>query len=219
MPKALSLVGQKFGRLKSISGGPPIKRKDGRFHTSSICLCDCGKEVIVRNTYLMSGNTTSCGCFNISITVARSTTHGQAGRGTKSGAYRAWQAMNQRCSPGVANAKNYSERGIRVCKRWRKFENFFADMGERPLGMTVERINNNGIYEPSNVRWATRIEQGRNKRNNRIWTINGVTGCTVELADHFGLPRQVVYTRLHRGWEPQVAFTAPVGFRPKRPKL
>lgn len=178
--------------------------------STSHCLCDCGCEVIVRSGNLKSGNSTSCGCFKREASIARFTTHGHGAAGKQSGAYLAWQAMNQRCSPTAIGAKNYFQRGIRVCEHWRKFENFFADMGERPPGMTVERIDNNGIYEPSNVKWATPTEQARNTRRNRIWTINGVTGCTSALAEHFGIPKTVIYCRLRMGWEPDRAFTTPV---------
>lgn len=210
MPERISLVGQRFGRLFVIKDGAMV---DG--YGRSVCLCDCGREVVVRSGNLKSGCTASCGCFKREATLARFTTHGQGAAGRQSGAYLAWQAMKQRCSPRAIGAKNYFERGIRVCERWESFKNFFADMGERPPGMTIERIDNDGIYEPSNVRWATTIEQARNTRRNKIITVHGITGCVAALAEHFGVNRYTVYHRIYMGWELDRAFDVPVKPSPK----
>lgn len=130
------------------------KRRRARF------ICDCGNEVITDLNWVRFLNITSCGCFKTEALVIKNQKHGQASRKNKTGAYRSWQAMHQR----VASNPDYANRP--VCERWSGedgFENFFADMGPRPEGLTIERINNQLGYEPSNCKWATYAEQNLNK--------------------------------------------------------
>ncbi len=127
-------------------------------------LCDCGQTVVTDLAWVVHLNTTSCGCVRSEQVATRNTVHGQAQRGMASGAYRSWQAMHQR----VTTNPLYVNRII--CPRWcgdDGFANFYADMGDRPPGMSIERIDNDGIYEPSNCKWATATEQNRNKSNTR----------------------------------------------------
>ncbi len=100
----------------------------------------------------------------------------------------------------------YGGRGITICDSWMRFENFFKDMGYRPLGMTIERINKDGNYEPANCKWATSKEQGRNKSNNTVYTIRGKTACMTELAEYFGIDPYLVSCRIRNGMAPEVAF-------------
>lgn len=143
------------------------------------------------------------------------TTHGLSASPT----YKVWQAMHQRCgnlnNPGF---HRYGGRGIKVCDRWNSFENFLADMGEKPAGMFIERVDNDGDYEPSNCRWATRSEQQRNRRNNRVVTHAGVTLCLKDWALRVGMPPNTLYGRLDKGWDFERAITAPpvMTGRPKR---
>ena len=124
--------------------------------------------------------------------------------------YGIWVSMRNRCSnPNVKAYANYGGRGIKVCDRWQSFENFYADMGARPDGMTLERIDNDGDYEPSNVRWATRAEQANNKRNNRLLSFDGVTKTLAQWADGLGVSHATLVMRLKQGWPIDKAVTLP----------
>ena len=110
--------------------------------------------------------------------------------------WRSWQSIKQRCK----NSLPYVRKGITVCERWKSFENFLADVGEIPEGMRLDRIDNSKGYEPGNVRIATPAQQARNKTNNKLITINGVTKLAVEWAEEYGLSRSLLYNRIRYGW-------------------
>ena len=129
-----------------------------------------------------------------------------------------WRAIKARChSVGSVSYAWYGGRGIRVCERWfDSFENFFADMGPRPSkAHSVDRIDNDGNYEPGNCRWATRKEQQRNKRNNRLITYNGETMCLEAWADRLGIGWATIHERLDRGWSVADALSRPIAFSPR----
>lgn len=123
-----------------------------------------------------------------------------------------WRSMLSRCNPEKAEQNpNYSGRGISVCERWQSYDNFLADMGERPDGLSIDRIDNNGNYEPDNCRWATRTEQARNTRANVLYEYMGRHMCIAEIAEAAGIQRAVLQGRLDSGWPLQRAISEPVG--------
>jgi len=156
----IDIIGNQFGRLLVLNEigklGP---------HITYNCRCSCGNNAIVRGHSLRRGETTSCGCYRRDASRNAQTTHGMYGTPT----YRSWRAMLARClDERHKQFADYGGRGITVDDAWLQFENFFADMGERPEGRTLDRIDNGRGYSGGNCRWATRSEQARNKRTARI---------------------------------------------------
>lgn len=161
--KREDLTGRVFGRLTVVSYSHTHKTPSGQSKASWLCQCECGNQLVVKSQPLKIGNTSSCGCLRNELTGNRSRTHGMTGTPT----YETWRGMRERCErPDNHRYSSYGGRGIKVCDRWmNSFENFLADMGERPDGMTLDRIDVNGNYEPGNCKWATDAEQRMNKRN------------------------------------------------------
>lgn len=128
--------------------------------------------------------------------------------------HRAWESMLQRCrNPRDKGYPNYGGRGIRVCHRWLVFENFLADMGQAPEGLTLERVDNFGDYEPSNCKWASAVEQANNRRNNQVLVSNGEALTISQWSARLNLPRGRISQRLKAGWSINDALTIPVGGR------
>lgn len=165
MPAKICLIGKQFGRLKVISEATPTTYKCGSRNSRSVCCCKCGNIVVVLNMLLRNGKTKSCGCFRKQIwkKLFRRHCHTLNYKSTKT--YCSWAHMIQRCTnPKNKRWKYYGARGISVCRRWRKFDNFLADIGEKPAGLQLDRIDVDGDYTPSNCRWATVSQQMKNRR-------------------------------------------------------
>lgn len=209
--------GTRFGKL-SIIGDRPEPRIPHRHRMLRwMCQCDCGDTIAVRRDHLMNGHTTSCGKGECRYG-PRQVASGKPSKAKTDPALLStkttWQAMLHRCNSSKSPAyKDYGGRGISVCARWSVFDNFLADMGVRPAGLTLDRIDNNGNYEPSNCRWATWFQQAENRRNN-VRLENGET--LVSVCRREGVSTGIVNARLRTGWLLDEALTAPIRGRGKK---
>lgn len=190
------LTGQKFGRLFVIGRA---NNKSGKPHW--LCKCDCGNEVVVEGYNLKTGHTRSCGCLQKETNIKRLTTHDLS----KSRIYRTWRAIKNRCfNKNLKEYKNYGGRGIIVCAEWlNDFQAFYdwSIMNGYTDELTIDRIDNDGNYEPLNCRWTTRKEQANNRRMCRIFTYNGVTKNYKQWCDFLNINYKTFHTRISRGWE------------------
>jgi len=189
----LQLVGQRFGRLV-------VEAYAGSTHSGSRwrCLCDCGNYTETYGFALRDGTTQSCGCLSLQRLAEGRTTHGAS----HTAEYAVWEGMIQRCTnKNSANYKNYGAKGVRVSQRWRKFENFLADMGKRPSPKhMLERKNGKAGYNKFNCVWATRDVQNNNTSRNRYLTHNGQRQTVAEWAKSVGLNYNTLTKRLLLGW-------------------
>lgn len=177
-----------------------------------LCRCDCGTENPIRGQSLLSGATTSCGCLHRETV----TVHGHYVNDTPSPTYNSWLAMMTRCRLETHRFYHlYGGAGITVCERWHSFANFLSDMGERPEGMTLDRVDNDGNYELANCRWATWSEQNRNRGTyNRRLNIEGREVTVSEWAELTGMSVTLIRQRVDAGWTAEDAVFTPVG-RPR----
>lgn len=179
-----------------------VLREQGRYDSGArlvLCRCDCGNEREVAPRTLFTGQSHSCGCVARAARGKRSRIHNMK----HSREYAAWRAMRYRCcDPNHASYPDYGGRGIKVCEAWLdEFAAFFRDMGRRPSSAhSLDRIDNDGHYEPGNCRWAIDTQQKLNQRRNHRLTYEGRTQTITEWADELGVPRRLLYSRIYRHW-------------------
>lgn len=201
--RAVDITGQTFKYLTAIK---PVG--SGKGGVVWECRCKCGKTTNATAKNLRSGNTKSCGCLNSERLIARNKAgalHGMTGTPT----WATWDNMIQRCTnPNHKSYKRYGDRGIEVCPAWRNdFLTFYKDMGERPAGMTLERIDNDKGYEPGNCRWASPLEQANNRRNNISLTVGGVTDTLANWSRKTGIGQKTIMYRIKNGWSDEQALS------------
>lgn len=211
--KLIDMTGQVFGRLT-------VMEYIGRQFNSSTwrCQCECGKTSVVQASALKSGSVLSCGCYRKDRMSTLTLSHGERGGENRGNSveYKAWDGMISRCHNQTdKNWKWYGARGITVCEQWRNdFSAFLRDMGRRPAArMSIDRKDGNGHYEPSNCRWATPIEQARNRSNNRIVEYGGSSMPLSAAAEAAGISYKTVKSRLAKGWTVHESLTRPVDER------
>ncbi len=192
------LVGQKFGRLTVVkrAGSTAAKKK------LWLCICDCGNERRIPAGDLRGGKSVSCGCFKKEMAASIKFRHGQAKAGNETREYQSWKHMIGRCFNKNEKAfKHYGGRGITVCDRWLAFENFYADMGNVTDGFSIERVDVNGNYEPSNCKWIPKNRQATNRRSSvltesdvrEIRRLRSEGLIMKDIGSRFGASVQLVY--------------------------
>lgn len=205
--KFKDLTGQRFGRLVVLSCDDSKK---------CLCECACGKIKLINKRNVACGITVSCGCYAKELASERLYKHGLI----KTKEYSSWENMMHRCyNIDYLKYKNYGGRGIRVCDEWRDFGQFYKDMGAKPSPKhSIDRINNDGNYEPGNCRWATSEEQSNNKSNNKYIYYNNKTLTLHQWSVFLRINYNTLQTRLRAGWDIDKTFTRPI-YSAKRNRL
>lgn len=207
MPATKELSGLRFNRIVVIEKSH--MSKNGWLWK---CLCSCGNAMFMLQYGILNKKAVSCGCYQKEVSrnvcIKRNTTHDLS----NTREYKIWTGMKRRCIDKKSKAyKKYGLLGISVCERWMKFENFLSDMGPSN-GLSLDRINNNGNYEPNNCRWATMIQQANNKKNNKIIKINGEELTLASAARKYNINYKCLHQRLKNGWGIEEALLTPKMF-------
>lgn len=173
--------------------------------------CECGSRKALDVDHVKSSRTKSCGCWKSEVCRRKSVTHGQARKGNLTQTYRSWRAMRKRCSAKTGHhAERYSKRGIGICHDWDSFDNFLSDMGERPPGTTLERIDNDKGYDKENCCWASKHTQVRNTSRTVRVVYEGVEMCLKDACEAANIPYARVHQRIFKlGWSSDRALTSP----------
>lgn len=198
MPRTVKndITGQRFGRLTALRFVP-----DDSEYSKFLCLCDCGTEKLIATQSLIRSYTVSCGCFGRQHRVGKSTIHGYGKSGKdRSPTYSSWASMMDRCEWGGHKImySKYGARGIKVCSEWHDFNNFISDMGERPKGTSIDRINNSLGYFKGNCRWATSKQQALNTTRTIKVLVDGKIEVFHELCERLGLSKKAIRSRAVR---------------------
>ncbi len=191
MGRRIDLVGQTFGRWFVESQNGPL----------CVCTCECGTHKEVQTQHLRTGKSKSCGCLNGELAAARKRTHGESVHGQQTPEYLVWRGIVRRCTePANKVYADYGGRGIRIHEPWLDYATFLRDVGRRPAPhLTFDRIDNDGHYEPGNVRWATRREQARNQRRTIKVVYEGREMTLAEAAEQSGIPYAKLWYRYRTG--------------------
>lgn len=202
----VDLTGRKFNRLKVLGFSHRNKQRNSMW----ICKCECGSKIIARGSDLLNGHSTSCGCIKKSLLSKLRKKHGLTGTRI----YEIWKHLIRRSTKEQDRRyKDYGARGITVCNEWKRsfiaFYEWAVDNGYRE-NLTIDRIDNNKGYNPSNCRWATPVQQARNKRNNHYITLNGETHCISEWAEKLGISQYTISRRLRSGWSEERSLKEPL---------
>lgn len=203
-PLFIDLTGKTFNRLTVL--GEDASRPTSHWR----CMCACGKITVCAGRNLKTGTTKSCGCLRAELATERNTTHGYSFRNQHSDTYKVWAGMRKRCNtPSCMAYPYYGGRGIKVCAQWDCFENFLADMGEKPQGMSIDRINGDGDYTKDNCQWAEKSDQIKNRSSTRYVEAHGKRMTISEWSTETGLTYYTIYLRLRRGMSDLDAVAVP----------
>jgi hypothetical protein len=211
MSNIIDITGQRFGRLVVIESSG----RSGNYDVTWLCRCDCGKEKVIVGSSLKRGGTKSCGCLFADLYTPK----GELYKAT----YNSWEGMMRRCNNAKSDGyKKYGARGINICVRWLSFANFHSDMGDRPEGRTIDRINNDDGYHcghcddcqehgwVANCRWATLDEQANNRRYDKCVSVNGDLVTLKKASSLVGIPYSALKWRKQNGWSTERALSEPV---------
>ena len=214
------LISRQFGRLTVMDFEGIHTTPCGTRRKMWRCRCECGNESVVAENNLKNGTTKSCGCWKYEKLKERNTIHG----GSNDRLYRIWKNMKRRCdSPNDKRYKTYGGKGVKVCEEWSNnyqsfkewaYANGYDDSAEFQK-CTLDRVDNDGDYEPNNCRWATMKEQANNKRTNRIVVYNGCKYTLTQLAEKIGMNKTTLKERLNMGWSVEDAVNRPIRLRTK----
>lgn len=203
-------LGKRFGRLIVMQ----VLGVSSDHRMRVFCICDCGTEKVIKLNSLRTNETKSCGCLRREMATQGSVTHGQHGTPE----YQSWRGMLDRCrNKNHTSFANYGGRGISVCPEWsNSFESFLSSMGNRPTGTTLDRIHNDGNYEPGNCQWASNEKQAMNTRRAKLLVFNGEIKTISQWSRDSGIQRRTIGMRLKHGWSIERTLTEPVmaGGRP-----
>lgn len=203
MPKRHGdLTGRRFEKLAVLS----CTVRHGRRRW--LCRCDCGTEKDLAQSSLINGKAIDCGCGESERRSLAYRSHGATLNGKKTPTYETWRGMKMRCDmPNNVAYHRYGGRGIQICERWRDYGNFLADMGERPKGMTLDRIDTDGNYEPGNCRWADKHEQSQNRETTRVFQTPEGAMTSADLETRFGVKAKNVGRWARWGWTDAEIYT------------
>lgn len=202
MTRFIDMSGLKCGALTVINRSGSNKRGEIIW----LCKCVCGSKREFRGPLLRNGTATNCGCMG-----RVKGKHGHAKKDSETETYQSWLHMRQRCNNQNNDSyEQYGGRGITICSSWDSFEKFLSDMGERPNGTTLERVDNEKGYSRSNCQWSDKKSQQRNRRSNHIIKTKRGEMCISEAAELYGINQSVLGARIRRGWDVEIALTSPI---------